>query len=174
LQRLTSYFLRAKHWQIFILLWGVYSIAGVGFVENSPRIPLFSEAAILFFELSLAGWLWSVGSFLFSIDDPAYRLNIYFFRFAIIFAGVYLPSFFAFPLSRKPIVDVLAFPLFLFAVFCWAYAYYFVSRSLVAVEEGRAVTRMDYGPTMGLFWVGFIGVWGIQPRINRLYRLHHT
>ena len=64
---------------------------------------------------------------------------------------------------------ILVVPIFLFALFCWAYAYYFVSKSLVAVEKGRAVTRKDYEPTILLLLVGFLGVWVIQPRINRLY-----
>ena len=174
MKKLTSFFLRAKHWQVFLLVWGAYFIAGVGIVENSPRIPPFSAAAMLLFVLSFAGWLWSTGSFLFSIAEPTRRLNLRFFRFAIIFASVYLPPTLAFHLSRKLLVDVLLFPLFLFALFCWAYAYYFVSKSLVAVEKGRDVSRKDYESTMFLLLVGFLGVWEIQPRINRLYAVNHA
>jgi hypothetical protein len=171
---LTTFFLRAKHWQVFVLVWGAYVIAGVGIVENPSRIPPSSAAAMLLFVVSFAGWLWSMGSFLSVISEPALRLNIHFFRFAVIFAGVCLPTFFAFPLGRKPMLAILVVPIFLFALFCWAYAYYFVSKSLVTVEKGRAVTRKDYEPTFLLFLVGFLGVWVIQPRINRLYASTHA
>jgi hypothetical protein len=125
------------------------------------------------FILSFAGWLWSIGSFLFSIAEPALRLNIHFFRFAIIFAGAYLPPTLAFPLNVRPIVAVLMLLLLLFAFFCWAYAYYFVSKSLEAAEKGRAVIGGDYRSTMFLLLIGFLGVWQIQPRINRLYAVNH-
>ena len=127
-------------------------------------------SVVLFF----AGWLWSIGTFLSSIAEPALRLNIHFFRFAIIFAGAYLPLTLRFHLSPKPLIGVLMLPLLLFAFFCWIYTYYFVSKSLVAVEKNRAVTRKDYGLTMFMLWFGFFGVWEIQPRINRLYAANHV
>lgn len=174
MKRLTSFFLRAKHWQVFVLVWGAYIVAGVGVVGNRLRVPLYSKAAMLIFVLSFAGWLWSIGSFLFSIAKSAPRLNIHFFHVAIIFAAVYLPPTLACHVSPKPKVSLLMFPLFLFALFCWAYAYYFVSKSLVAVEQRRTVTRKDYQDTMLLLLVGFLGVWLIQPRINRLYAVNHA
>ncbi len=173
MKTIERFFLRAKHWQVFVLVWGAYFIAGVGVVENPTRIPPLSIAAMLLFILSFAVWLWSIGSFLFSIAEPAPRLNIDFFRFATIFAGVYLPPTLAFPLNVRPMVAVLMLLLLLFAFFCWAYAYHFVSKSLVAAEKGRTVTGGDYRSTMFLLLIGFIGVWQIQPRINRLYAMNH-
>jgi len=174
LKKLASFFCRAKHWQVFVLVWGVYIVGGVGVVNNPQRTPLYSEAAFFLFVLFFAGWLWSIGTFLFSIAEPALRLNIHFFRFAIIFAGAYLPLTLRFHLSPKPLIGVLMLPLLLFAFFCWIYTYYFVSKSLVAVEKNRAVTRKDYGLTMFMLWFGFFGVWEIQPRINRLYAANHV
>ena len=174
MKKLASFFCRAKHWQVFVLVWGVYIVGGVGVVNNPQRTPLYSEAAFFLFVLFFAGWLWSIGTFLFSIAEPALRLNLQFFRFAIIFAGVYLPLTLGFHFSPTPLVAVLMAFLFPFAIFCWGYTYYFVSKSLVAVEIGRAVTRKDYRSTMSLFWIGFIGVWQIQPRINRLYAANHA
>lgn len=171
MNRLKAFFLSARHWQIFLLVFGSYFAAGWFAIVDSPsRIPRLAEAAMALFVLSYVGWLLSVGSFLFSIAEPRLRLNIHFFWFATIFAGAYLPSTLAFPESQKPVVDALALcPLFLFALFCWGYAYYFVSKSLATVEKGRAVTRSEYKPTLSMLIVAFIGVWEIQPRINRLY-----
>ena len=173
MKRIERFFLRAKHWQVFVLVWGAYFIAVAAVVENPTRIPRLSIAAMSLFILSFAAWLWSIGSFLFSIAEPVPRLSVDFFRFAIIFAGAYLPPTLAFPVNVRPIVAVLMLLLLLFAVFCWAYAYHFVSKSLVAAEKGRAVTGGDYRSTMLLLLVGFIGVWQIQPRINRLYAITH-
>ncbi len=130
-------------------------------MNNPQRTPLYSEAALFLFVVFFSGWLWSIGTFLSSLVKPALRLNINFFRFAIIFAGVYLPPTLGFHLNRKPLIAALMLPLFLFAIFCWAYAYYFVSKSLVTVEKGRTATRKDYERTMLMLWVAFIGVWEI-------------
>jgi hypothetical protein len=116
-KKLTSFFCRARHWQVFVLVWGAYVIGGVGVVNNPQRTPLYSEAAILLFVLLFAGWLWSIGSFPFSIAKPALRLNIRFFRFAIIFAGVYLPPTLGFHFTPTPFVALLMLALFLFAIF---------------------------------------------------------
>ena len=144
MKKVTSFFLRAKHWQIFLLVWGAYFVAGVGIVEDHPRIPVFSVAAMVLFLFSFGGWLWSMGSFLSSIAAPALRLNTHFFRFAIVFAGICVPAFLAFPANRNPMLALLIGPLFLFALFCWLYTYYFVSKNLVGVEQGRPVSRKDY------------------------------
>lgn len=170
MNRLKASFLAAKHWQIFFLAFGAYFAAGALALDSPSGIPFVAEALMVLFVLSFAGWLLSIGSFLFSIAEPTLRLNIRFFRFATIFAGVYLPPALAFPGSHKPIVEALVFfPLFLFALFCWGYAYYFVSKSLVSVERGRSVTRREYKPTLSMLTAAFIGVWELQPRINRLY-----
>ena len=170
LKKLTSFFVRAKHWQVFVLVWGAYFVGAAGIIEHPSGIPPYSAALILVSVFSLAGWLWGMGSFLFSIAPPALRLNIHFFHFAIIFAAVTVPTITALPSGRKPsVLDGVLLLLFLFALFCWAYTYYFVAKSLVGVESARAVTRRDYIGTVSLLWIGFIGVWEIQPRINRLY-----
>jgi hypothetical protein len=38
-------------------------------------------------------------------------------------------------------------------------------------EKGEVVTRNDYTLTLFLLFFSLIGIWLIQPRINRLYAL---
>jgi hypothetical protein len=174
LKQLIGFFCRSKHWQVFLLVWGAYFVAGVGIVNNPQRTPRYSEVAFFLFVLFFAGWLWSIGTFSSSIAEPALRRNNRFFSFAIIFAGLYLPIILGFPLKPKSSVAVLMLFLFLFAIYCWAYAYYFVAKSLVTAEKRRAVTRKDYQLTMLMLCFAFIGVWEIQPRVNRLYQANHA
>jgi hypothetical protein len=135
LKGITSFFLRAKHWQVFVLMWGTYFVGTMalvgsvpeGPVENPLKVGLLSEAVMLPFILCSMGWLWSMGLFLFSIAEPSLKLNIHYFRFAIIFPTLYLLTGLPFFLSRNPIVENIIVPLHLLALFCFLYALYFVS-----------------------------------------------
>ena len=176
---ITGFFLRAKHWQIFVLMWGAYFIGTMalvgsvpeGPVENPLKVGLFTEAAMLPFIACSMGWLWSMGFFLFSISEGSLKLNINYFRFAVIFPTLYLLAGLPFFLSRNHIVENFIIPIHLLAMICFFYALYFVSKSLVMAEKGEVVTRNDYTLTLFLLFFSLIGIWLIQPRINRLYAL---
>lgn len=175
---ITNFFLRAKHWQIFILVFGTYfvgqmaivnSLLATGPLENPLRVGLFSEAVMAPFVVCMMGWLWSTGSFLTLIVKSTLKLDIRFFRFALIYATLYLLTALPFFLSRNPVVECVILPMHLLAVFSLFYVLNFVSRSLVLAEKGSIATFRDYALSQLLFWVSPVGVWLIQPRINRFY-----
>jgi hypothetical protein len=177
LQGITSFFLRAKHWQVFVLTWGAYLVGTMalvvsvpeGPIENPLRVGLVTEVVMLPFIVCFMGWLWSMGSFLFSISEPSLKLSIHYFRFAIVFPTLYLLTALPFFLSRDSTVEAIILPLHLLAVFCLLYVIYFVSKSLVIAEKCEAVTFNDYALSLFLLFFSLIGIWLIQPRINRLY-----
>ena len=111
-----------------------------------------------------------MGSFLSSISESSLKLNIHIFRFAIIFPTLYLfmaPPFFL--SSSSPVLESIELSLHLLALCCLLYVFYSVSRSFVTVEKGDAVTLNDYALTLLVLFFSFVGIWLIQPRINRLY-----
>jgi hypothetical protein len=172
----TRFFLRAKHWQAFILIWGTYYLGQVAVVASLPtghadpvKTALFTEAVILPFVVFLLGWLWSLGSFLSSISKPSLRLNVHLFRFAIGFVLLYFLAALPLFLSRNPKVGRVLLPVHLFALGCFIYIFYFVAKSLVLAERGKPITRNDYVLSLFLVLFSIIGIWWIQPRINRLY-----
>ena len=177
MKKIASFFLRAKHWQVFVLMWGAYFVGTMalvgsipeGPVENSLKVGLFSEAVMFPFIVCFMGWLWSMGSFLFSISEPSLKLNIHVFRFAIIFPTLYVLTALPLFLSRNSTVEAIILPLHLLAMFCLIYVCYFDSKSLVIAEKGEAVTFNDYALSLLLVFFSLIGIWLIQPRINRLY-----
>jgi hypothetical protein len=59
--------------------------------------------------------------------------------------------------------------LFIFLIFCILYAIYFNAKSLKSVELQRDVTFSDYAADFFLFLFFPIGIWFIQPRINRIF-----
>jgi hypothetical protein len=49
------------------------------------------------------------------------------------------------------------------------YNLYFVAKTLVLAETGKSASFYNYAGPFFLIWFFPIGVWFVQPRINRLY-----
>jgi hypothetical protein len=172
-------YLRARHWQIFLLLVGGM-ILGQMAVLNSLSMPARSpqdldkaigRLALLTvpFMLFFLSWFWAIGSFANSLAAHSDRPNIRMFRFALIYPAVYIVAFFVI-LSRRPDMPAVIVPFHLFAMFCMFYNLYFVAKSLALAETRRTVSFYDFSGPFFLLWFFPIGVWIIQPRINRLFR----
>ena len=135
----AKFFLRANHWQIFILVFGVYFVgqmALVGSILASPRSQeVFSKGGLvggLVMMLSTLGlfvWFWSMGSFFNSIVQPGLRMKSAFFRVALIYPPCYFVFFIATFQSSSPGLFGLILPLHLFAMVCIFYLLYFVLRT---------------------------------------------
>lgn len=179
MKEITGFFLRAKHWQVFALLWGTYLAGEIAIVialpeasgsaENPLKAGLYAEAFMLPAVVCLMAWLWSMGSFLFLTTRPTLRLSIRSFQFSIIFLMLYLLTALPFFLSPNPTVQIIIFPAHLLCMLCLIYCFYFVSKSLLIAEKDEQVTFNDYALSLLLLFFSLIGIWLIQPRINRLY-----
>jgi hypothetical protein len=175
----TSFFLRAKHWQIFILVFGVYFVgqmALVGFILTSLHSQeVFSKGGLLaglvmtLSTLGLFVWLWSLGSYFNSIVQPELRMESGFFRVALIYPPFYFFFFIATFQSSTPGLFGLIIPLHLFAMVCMFYLLYFVSKSLVLAETSKPASFYDYAGPFFLLCFFPIGIWIVQPKVNRLY-----
>jgi len=179
LKGITSFFLRAKHWQIFILVFGVYFVsqmALVGSILVSPHSQeVFSKGGLLaglvmtLSTLGLFVWFWSLGSYFNSIVQRELRMKSGFFRVALIYPPFYFVFFIATFQSSSPGLFGLIIPLHLFAMVCMFYLLYFVSKSLVLAETSKPALFYDYAGPFFLLWFFPIGIWIVQPKVNRLY-----
>lgn len=177
---IASLFLRAKHWQIF-LLFGIFYVGGGAIMiftmmtaqspDNFGKIGLLLGCVMVLNMLCFLGWLWSMGTFLSSILPPMLRMKMWFFRFALIYSALYLPVLIVVfqSLLRNSVPLAIIFPLHFFATFCVFYLLYFVSKSLLLAETGKPVSFHQYAGPFFLLWFFPVGVWITQPRINRLY-----
>lgn len=175
--RIIRIFLRAKHWQIFILLWGTY-LAGqitlifiipLGPVAEPKKVGIIAEAIMLPFFVFFMGWIWSLGSYLYSISEWRLNLNFYVFRFAVCFSALFLLSGIPFLLSSTEWeLEFIAIPVALFSMCCLLYSILFVAKTLTAVENREAVTSNEHAKYFILVFAFVIGIWIIQPKINRL------
>jgi len=179
MNRMERILVRAKHWQIFLLFVAVLAIgefpvignfaAAVNPQEGYAGVFVVTEVATAVAAWCFLAWLWSVGSFLNSIVPTALRPGNKFFLFAVIYSAVYVPVSMAIFQSINPKLFVATVPLSLLAVFCMFYNLYFVAKNLVIAETGRSASFSNYAGPFFLLWFFLIGVWFIQPRINRLY-----
>jgi hypothetical protein len=69
----------------------------------------------------------------------------------------------------NPAIFALIVPLHLFSMFCIFYCLYFNAKALKTVEWQRPVTFSDFAGEFFLIWFFPIGVWIIQPRLNKLF-----
>lgn len=176
---IASFFLRAKHWQLFLLFVGAGIVGDVvltasmltmaGTTVDFGKIGLLFGGVMMTFMLSFLAWFWSMGSFLNSIAQPALRLKMFFFRFTLIYPALYIPLFITLFQSTKPLLLVIIFPLHFFVMFCIFYNLYFVAKALVLAETNKPALFYDYAGPFFQMWFFPIGIWFTQPRINRLY-----
>jgi hypothetical protein len=69
----------------------------------------------------------------------------------------------------NPVIFALIIPLHLFSMFCIFYSLYFIAKALKTVESQKTVSFSDFAGEFFLIWFFPIGVWIIQPRINKLF-----
>jgi type IV secretory pathway VirB3-like protein len=175
----STFFLRAKPWQIFLLLLGVgyggtfinYLLVGEVSLQRVGESRLTLLAIVS--GLSMFGflsWFWRIGSFLCSIVKPALRPNAGFFGVTVAYPVLYgfaVPTLFT---SANSTLSAVLLPLHLCAMACIVYDFYFVSKCLALVHAGKPKSFSDFAGTFFLLLFFPIGVWIIQPKVNHLYR----
>lgn len=180
-------FLTAKHWQIFILMVGLpflFQIVTIIYVIMTDN-PLFAFSTFPIFMLLYIciffGWFWSIGVGLHKFLPEHHNLKlkkfkIFFFiplayiillMFSMMYFGIF--SVFPPPDDMIGISLILIIPFHLFSIFCMLYMLYFCSKTLKSIELNREVEFSDYAGEFFLLWFYIIGIWILQPKINRIY-----
>ena len=190
-------FLRAKHWQLFVAFVVLPFIIGMVFMINmlmnilpdSEPDPIKIFSHLKFFPLVvilfMAGkmcWQWAVAIRLQRLAPPGvqFRNTAFqiFFWFVMLFYPVLFFCMFSFinsiatagrMVDPKDFVWFIAiFPLSLFNTFCMFYCYYYSAKTYKTVELQRDVTMSDFILECVLIWFFFVGVWILQPKINKM------
>ena len=198
-------FLGAKHWQLFVLTFGISVLTQIVAVfAMIMNVSLYADKAGPEFALKLAttlsavvfpaillvsfihyGWIWSVAIGLQAKIEEKDRLNVKLFKIFFFFPVVYLGLVFLFMIflvvSIPAMIDstleppatliawiILIIPFHFFAIFCGIYQIYFVAKTIKTAELQRSVTFSDYVGEFFMVWFYIIGIWFLQPRINKL------
>lgn len=179
-------FLKAKHWQIVIVTIGlpiiieIMAITFIGFGNNPAVIVNIMPIMMIFFLGGFFGWLWAVAVNLQEKLTADLKLSVIRFKTFLLIPIIYFVIFFVFIdlamsgtieniTGPNPVIFALIIPFHLFAVFCIFYCLHFVSKVFKTVELQRKVTFSDFAGEFFMIWFFFIGIWIIQPKINKMF-----
>lgn len=191
-------FLRAKHWQLFLLIFGIPMVfqfvmmgsmmSNIGTEINpDPNVmfnymPLFLIIMILFMGIFF-GWFWSIAIGLQNkvpknVKMKVKRFKIFFFIPMVymllinLFVGVTISGIMEGSSEPNGVLIgslvAIIIPLHLFSMFCIIYSLYFVAKTFKTVELQREVHFSDFIGEIFMIWFYPIGIWIIQPKINKM------
>ncbi len=186
---MISKFLTAKAWQLFALQFGLPLVFQIVFmvmiVASNGSLFNGGVAFAIFFPLILLlstgllfGWFLSVAIGLNKKLPQELKLNVKRFKIFFSIPAIYIALFtivFAFSFagntsslnSINGIIGLIV-PLHLFSIFCIFYCLNFVAKTIKTSEVKRTVSFSDYSGDFFLIWFYPIGIWTLQPRINKL------
>lgn len=190
--------LKAKHWQLFIIVVGVPVVIQCFFMayvfsqisHNNPPDPFMVFSAMpfifIFYLVSaviLFGWYYAIVIKMDTLIPTPLKINmrrfkIFFFIPIIYFVIIISIVIFVFtqiePGHGKPPVGpmiamvFLVIPFHLFSLFCIGHTFYCVGKSIKLAELQRQVKFEDYAGEFFLAWFYLVGFWILQPRLNKL------
>ena len=195
---MTERFLKAKHWQLFLLTFGIpmifqfimigTMISNIGSETNTDPtsifnyLKLFPLVMIIFMSIYF-GWFWSVAVGLQKKVPENVKMKVR--KFKIFF---FIPMFYMLLImllmsismnglmenGEEPSGILIAglagviVPLHLFSMFCIFYSLYFVAKTFKTVELQREVKLSDFAGEFFMIWFYPIGIWIVQPKINEM------
>jgi len=181
--------LNAKHWHLFILSFAIPFLLQIIMIvrmmtkafANQDMLPssLFSDSIVLLIIVMIFYaihplWIWIVATGLQDKVPENIKLKVNKFKiffiipiaYFVLYLTLFLPSLLNFQV--EPIIFLIIMPLHLFAMFCMLYSIYFTAKTLKTAELQRIAHSSDYIGEFFLIWIFPIGVWFIQPRINKI------
>lgn len=187
-------FLNAKHWQLFILMFGLpfalqiavmismfMNIDSNGNPDQTGMLNMMKLFPIIisFYIGLFFGWFWSVGIGLQKYVSTDIKMKIKKFKafffiplFYILFLLLVIGNaFYGISSGSNGIVGKMLFvivPIHLFSMFCIFYLLYFVSKTIKTIELKRSATFSDFTGEFFMIWFFPFGIWIIQPRINKI------
>jgi hypothetical protein len=180
--------LKLKHWQLFLLLMGIPIVSQIFMVQAMMNSIRNNKPPDIFIPFSIMmicviaiffGWFYALGTNLHKKLPESVSMNLNRFKFFLLVPVIYLLLIcliVSFAFTDQEIVAnyfaasaIIIVPLHLFSMFCIFYCLYFISKELKSVEWQRPVTFSDYVGEFFLIWFFPVGIWIIQPRINKLF-----
>ncbi|WP_339884408.1 hypothetical protein [Polaribacter vadi] len=197
-------FLKAKHWQLFLLTFGIpmifqfimmdSMISNIGteskseLIMTSDYMNFFPRIVIIYMGV-LFGWFWSISIGLQTkiprnIKMKTKKFKIFFFipLVYIFFISLFIGGVFSgiklngTEPSGGYVIGMIGIilPLHLLSMFGIFYSIYFVAKTLKTVELQKEVNFGDFASEFFMLWFYFIGIWIIQPKINKIAKYKNT
>ncbi len=186
---MRNWFLKAKHWQLFLGMFGFpiigyFALLGISLATNSYEAGvigiLFIGIISLFFYF---GWLWSIGTGL-SPKLPKvqsfskFRFIILFLLVVIFYFIFLLGSILFLPLlvtmTTSVLVGAMVALVYFLIIFGYFHTIYQDAKILKAIELQKKVKFGNFVGEFFLLWFYIVGVWVLQPRINEYFKRAET
>jgi len=175
-------FLKAKPWQVFTITFALPIILMFILIDSHINQISDIDLVMIFYSILLYSWFWSIYFGLqpktpSRIKFKTNNFKIFFFIFLTYIIIFYLlfHNILGFNSYAKLIKTNLVFillPLHLFSIFCMFYIFYFTAKVFKTAELQRQVSFSDFSNDFYLFWVFPIGIWTLQPKINKMIDQH--
>ena len=154
------FFVRLRAWQMFLVLVGpVVLLQALG-----PHF-IFAGGGTLFVA-ALYGWVFAIGFYANQRLPDNLRRSHALFTAGLIYATVYASLLFLFVLDLR-LPDFYILPFHLLAMAGAFYGLWFSARQLTTLKENRELKFIEYSGPLFLMWFFPLGVWFIQPMVNR-------
>ena len=154
--------LKLKNWQVFPILFLGYLLTVIS-IEDYPGVSITFKA--LGFTI-IFGWILVLGKAISKIskgDDSLFTINAvivisFFILFSVIAQG-----------KEFNVEGILAIPL-MYLLFAIAHIFVYPVKELKSIELNRDAKFKDYWRLflLMIFWI--IGIWFIQPRLNKVIK----
>lgn len=196
-------FLNAKHWQLFILMFGIPILLQIvvmismftnldsnGNPDQTGMLNIFKLFPIimLLYIGLFFGWFWSIGVGLqkfipTDIEMKIKKFKIFFFIplvYILFFLAIIGTTFYGISSGSNAIGGIVGkmllfvVPMHLFSMFCIFYLLYFISKTIKTIELNQTVTFSEFAGEFFMIWFFPIGIWFIQPRINKIASKKNT
>ena len=166
---MDEFLLKAKPYQVFLSLMIPTFFAG--FIPNiNPEIPLIKAIFIVF---PFVVWVYVLAKALNycipvrkRFSEGFLTFNLFFFCIVFVLVSMFLGG------SVHFFGWAVLIPIY--TIFSFFYLFYFVSKVLTSLEQGRRTSFGEHIGEMILFLIPILGVWYIQPRINKLSEIHDS
>lgn len=182
--------LKAKHWQVFIVLFVLPMVIQMAFMavmviniisaadrnpEEIYKVIRFVPIVMLVYIVPFYVWLWSVAIGLQKYQPKELVIRTRLFKLLLLFSAVYylfyaslIAHLMAMQGSFNPLLFVAIIPFNLVAAFCMLYSFFLAAKIFKTAELQRPVTFGDFVGEFFLIWFYPIGIWFIQPKINKI------
>jgi hypothetical protein len=176
-----KFLLKLKHWQLFLLTWGPSLLMNVYSIVDPFVLFRLFPLMMLFFIAGVFGWIWAIGNELFKLLPNKLNQNIVTFRVFLLLPVVYMllillalnttllsgPDNVMESVGLAVVVPVILV-LHLGSMVLIFLALRFAAKIMKTVELGRLAKFSDYAGEFFLIWFSPIGIWILQPRLNKL------
>ncbi len=181
-------FLKLKHWQLFLIYLIINRFSVSLFIQKNELtnsysiINIIGIFALILPEIFILNWVFWIGHFLFIKIESSFKYKELKYKYFILALQIIVIYFFIGILSNFLSLLHLTFnniyvvlhnfiiiTITIVSILSFIYTMYFIAKSLQTVLFNKEVTFNDFKKEFFLLIILPVGIWFIQPKINKLF-----